>query len=428
MDNNYQYNINILWISFSGSWTLPLLSNIRKINKGRISIIKPTFNKNEEEGKIIKDGIEYYTIFFSHKELLSSMTKSTFQKFNTIITRTAPDIIHIHGTEKNLAQIQNFVTHIPVVISIQGILSACKNYVYNYLNKNELLSCASVKNLLGWGGVKYMERIIKKSQNFEENIFSNGQYFIGRTMWDRAQIIFRNPKAKYYVGEELLRNEFYEFQNSWSQQHCIPYRLFMPAGINPMKGLHLAIKAVILLKKFYPNIQLIVPGIPSKFSSNNSLRIKLLGEEYITMIKRIIKKNNLQSNIKLLDRLSAQEMVDEMLKANVFIAPTSIENSSNAIGEAMMIGVPVVTTPVGGLTSFLEDNFNCLITPAGDEYLLAFQIKNFFDNKFLAEKISHNAYKTALKRHDIDKTTTQYLNIYNEIIQLHTLKETNKTI
>lgn len=401
---------------------MPLLLNIRKICKGRVCIITPTFNKSEKENIKVEDGIEYYTIPFSHKELLSSMRPKTFEKFNAIILKTSPDIIHVHGTEKNLAQIQNFIKDIPVVISIQGILSACKNYVYNYVDLNECLSYSSLKNLLGWGGIKYMEKIIKQGQKFEENIFTNGKYFIGRTMWDYAQILFRNPEANYYEGEELLRNEFYQFQNSWTQQKCIPYRLFMPSGINPIKGLHIAIKVVILLKRFYPNIQLIVPGIPLKFLSKNFLQEKLLGEEYITMIKKIITEHSLQENVILLDKLSAQEMTSEMLKANVFIAPTSIENSSNAIGEAMMVGVPVVTTPVGGLPSFLKDSFNCLIAPSGDEYLLAYQIKRLFDNKSLAEEISHNAYNTALRRHDINNTTIQYVNIYKKVIQSHRLK------
>ena len=414
--------MNILWISFYGSWTLPLLLNIRKTCKGRICIIIPTFNKTEKGNLRIEDGIEYYTIPFTHKELLSSMSQKTFEKFNTVIIKTSPDIIHVHGTEKNLAQIQNFVKDIPVVISIQGILSACKNYVYNYLDIKRCLSYSSLKNLLGWGGIKYMEKIIKLGEKFEENIFVNGKYFIGRTKWDYAQILFRNAEAKYYEGEELLRNEFYQFQNSWSKQHCHPYRLFMPSGVNPMKGLHIAVKAVILLKKKYPDIQLIVPGIPAKFLSDNFLRERLLGEDYLTMIRKIIIKNSLQKNIKLLNKLSAKEMVGEMQKATVFIAPTSIDNSSNAIGEAMMIGVPIVTTPVGGLVSFLKDDFNCLMAPAGDEYLLAFQIQRLFDNESLQETISHNAYETALKRHDIAKTTIQYLNIYKNVLYLHSLK------
>lgn len=41
--------MNLLWISFYGSWTLPLLSNIRNISNSRIAIIVPTFKKNQEE-------------------------------------------------------------------------------------------------------------------------------------------------------------------------------------------------------------------------------------------------------------------------------------------------------------------------------------------------------------------------------------------
>lgn len=110
-------------------------------------------------------------------------------------------------------------------------------------------------------------------------------------------------------------------------------------------------------------------------------------------------------------------MMRQMQRAHVFLSPSSIDNSPNAIGEATMIGIPIVTTPVGGVTSFLKDEETALFAPAGDPYMIAYQIKRIFDNDNLAITLSKNAQKIALERHDIDKTTKQYLNIYRQIIQ-----------
>ena len=112
-------------------------------------------------------------------------------------------------------------------------------------------------------------------------------------------------------------------------------------------------------------------------------------------------------------------MANEMLKANVFLSPTSIDNSPNSIGEATMIGVPVVTTPVGGIPSMLKDEESCLFAPAGDVYMMAYQIKRIFNDSELAIKLSKNAHQIALLRHNPDSTVTQYINAYEAIVELH---------
>lgn len=84
-----------------------------------------------------------------------------------------------------------------------------------------------------------------------------------------------------------------------------------------------------------------------------------------------------------------------------------------------MIGTPVVTTPVGGVPSILEDENEALFAPAGDPYMMAFQIKRIFENNELSASLSQHAHQKALKRHNCEKTTAQYINIYHQIIQLH---------
>lgn len=190
----------------------------------------------------------------------------------------------------------------------------------------------------------------------------------------------------------------------------------MPSGFNPIKGLHIALEAITLLKERYPTIKLYVPGIPQHIIKKNKLSSYILGEQYINIIKEKIRKNNLTQNIKLLPRLSASEMINYMQKSQVFLSPTSIDNSPNTIGEAMMIGIPIVTTAVGGILSFLKDKETCLLAPAGDEYVIAYKIMQLFEDQELSQKLSNNAYLVALQRHNIETTILQYREIYLQCI------------
>lgn len=269
---------------------------------------------------------------------------------------------------------------------------------------------------MGRGGVDAQYKLFCQSAQYEIDIFKNGRYFIGRTEWDKAHVIFNSPHAIYFHGEELLRPEFYKQQNTWAIDKITPYSIFMPSGFNPIKGLHVALEAITLLKEKYPKIKLRVPGIPMNILKRKGLFATLMGEQYLNFIRTFIKRNNLTNNIELLPRLTPAQMVECMQQSHVFLSPTSIDNSPNTVGEAMMIGLPVVVTAVGGLLSFLKDNETCLFTPVGDSYMMALKIMQIFEDIKLAERLSQNAYQTALRRHDISTTIIQYITIYKQCV------------
>lgn len=406
---------NILWISFMATWTVPLLTAIKKQHKGRLGIIVPALKEKERYCNIA--GIDYYYLKITKRQLYTKMNITVFRKYEKIIKQFSPDIIHVHGTEKNIAQLQNFLKEIPVVISIQGIMMSYKPFAYNFLNINRLIKYKSLKNTVGIGGTKSMYNLFVNAYKYETDILENGKYFIGRTEWDKANICMRNNSAMYFHGEELLRDEFYKAAASWSINNCIKYTILMPGGFNPVKGLHIAIEAMYYLTKFYPQAKLIVPDIINSKIKNNKLFERLIGDEYVIYVKGLIKKYQLENNIVLCERFDSTEMAKRMQAAHVFLSPTSIDNSPNTLGEATMIGVPVVTTAVGGILSILEDKKNCLFVPAGDSILMAMKLKELFDNDKLAERISKNCIELASKRHNIITTSNAYLDIYNQILK-----------
>ena len=52
--------------------------------------------------------------------------------------------------------------------------------------------------------------------------------------------------------------------------------------------------------------------------------------------------------------LSAEKMKRLLLESNVFVCPSSIENSPNSLGEAMLLGVPCVASDVGGIADMCD--------------------------------------------------------------------------
>jgi len=69
--------------------------------------------------------------------------------------------------------------------------------------------------------------------------------------------------------------------------------------------------------------------------------------------------------------LSEQELVDQYLIHKVVLFPSLYEGFGMVVLEAMACGLPVVTTPIGGMADVIEDGVTGVFAPLRDSYALA---------------------------------------------------------
>ena len=400
------------------SWTTPLFYNLRDVEQVKLGSIAPVTDGEEQKMEI--ENVTYYSIPVVKNDNMTGMQKKLADKYISAIRDFKPDIIHIHGIERNFGLLRQFVDpQIPIVCSIQGIIQPCLEYMKCSVANLNLNRYKSIKNRIGRGGVNAAIRSWEKYSVIEKLIFEINEYFIGRTSWDKAQLAAFNPAAHYYHGEELLRTPFYS--QTWDIKTCQRHRIFISSVAEPLKGFHVLLKAADILKNKYPDLQIAVPLATFRQKSSGIWNF-LFTEDYANYLKKEIKRSELGENIIFYKRLSAVEMADEYHKAHVFTLTSYAENSPNSLGEAMLVGTPTVVSPVGGVMSMVKNEESSLLFPSGDAAMLAFQIDRIFSDDELAVKLSQEAKIIALKRHDIVETTNQYMNIYAEIIKNHAVK------
>ncbi len=393
-------------------WIDPLFFGLSKNKEIKMGVITPVVGGEFLE-KVISN-IHYYAISIKKGDNQKTMKFNLVKEYLKAIDCFSPDIIHIHGVEKNFGLLRKFVSkHIPIVCSIQGIITSCNPYLNQSSNNFNYKRYRSLKNRLGRGGIDGFKRKWNKYKVIEQEIFSINQYFIGRTLWDKSQTLSLNQKANYFQGEELLREPFYN--TNWGLNECERNSIFISSGSYPLKGLHLLIEAVNIVKEKYPNLKIYVPLANIKIKLG--VKDYLIGEDYSIYISHLVKKLALSNNFIFLKRLSAKEMAEQFSKSHVFTLPSYIENSSNAFGEAMMVGTPTIAAFTGGIGSIVENEKSSLFFPIGDYRMLAHQIDRVFSSDDLALKLSENAKEIAKRRHNIQDSVEQYITIYKEIIK-----------
>ena len=121
--------------------------------------------------------------------------------------------------------------------------------------------------------------------------------------------------------------------------------------------------------------------------------------------------------MKFLGYLSEGEMCERYLKSHVFVSASSIENSSNSVAEAMLLGMPIVASAVGGVPDMLEDRKEGFLYQSDASYMLAHYIMKMFDNDEIAKEYGLAARKRALYAHDRDLNNQKLVEIYEKVVE-----------
>ncbi len=322
----------------------------------------------------------------------------------------SPDVIHLHGTEftHGLAYLEACGSK-NVCVSIQGLVSASYNYYYYGLSFRQILFSITAKTLLK-GGILSGYLDFRRRAKSEISIIQKVRHIIGRTQWDRARTWAINPNATYHYGGETLRREFYESE-TWSYPRCIPHSIFLSQASYPLKGLHMVLRALPIVLRHYPDTVVRVAG--NNMLNDNKWISRIISSDYNIIINKIIRENHLQNHISFTGSLSAQEMCKEYLRSNVFICPSTVENSPNSIGEAQLLGVPVLASYVGGVPDMMLGDGHHMYRFEEVE-MLAYKIVDLFDKG--GDISTKLMMETAQKRHNPHKNIDDLMNIYKRII------------
>jgi len=341
-------------------------------------------------------------------------------KFETLVSNYNPDVIHIWGTEfsHSLCMVQackriNYIDK--VVVNLQGIISKIAD-AYTLGLPKRIIYGKSFRDLIRRDSVNIQQQRFYNRGKNEVEVLKCVKHVIGRTEWDKRVSLELNPKLNYHFCNESLRDVFYQ-SNAWNITNCSRYRIFCSQGGYPIKGLHFVIPALAKLKEVYPEVKLCVTG---RDFVNVSFKENLKLSMYFKYLRNLVVKNNLKDNIEFLGNLSADKMIEQYLKCNVFLSPSTIENSSNSIAEAMICGTPVVSSNVGGCSTMVNNGNTGILYDLEDTNILVNAISNIFDDSKYALILSQNARKTALQR-DYKKVNNKTLiNIYKQIIKSNT--------
>ena len=325
--------------------------------------------------------------------------------FKSIDDRIRPDVVHLHGSEFPHSSIYvDACGNANAVLSIQGLVSVYPRY---YFAGMPVHYPPTLRDLLKGETLTARRNEMARRGRLERSLLTKVRYVAGRTSWDYAHCKAVNQSLHYFVCNEPLREGFYHA--AWSLPACRRHTIFACQSSYPIKGTHMLLRALAIVRRTYPDAVLSLPGV------DVTRRPWYRTFTYWKYIRSLIRDLGLSGCVHFLGDLSEEEMIDQYLSANVFVCPSSIENSSNSVCEAQMTGTPVIASYVGGMMDLVDDGVTGLLYRFEEIEMLADKICRIFADDDLAVTLSRNARAAASVRHDREAIARSLWQIYQTV-------------
>ena len=342
----------------------------------------------------------------------------TEKRLREIMERFKPDLIHCFGTEfpHTLAAVKAFDNRERTLIGMQGLCSICAGYFRADL-PDEVWRRITFRDWVKKDDLRRQHEKYVQRGTFEIEAVQRAGHITGRTKWDKKYTMEWNPNASYHFMNETLRSNFYE--GCWEEDSCQKYSVFLSQGDYPLKGLHYVLQAMPEILREYPEAEVYVAGnsiIKTAAEKGiTGLKGKLKLESYGKYILQLMKETGTLSKVHFLGRLNAGQMKEQYLKSHVFVCPSSVENSPNSVGEAMLLGMPVVCAETGGIPDIFTGGTDGLFYPPGDIRKLAESVKIMFAGGKRVAGCRQAARAHAQSTHDAQRNYERLVEIYREV-------------
>lgn len=395
----------------NGVWMGALLNDFIQKREHQLVII--TTGRNKEIIKVGSEQVVYYRLPGGFPIEYNHLVAKNKKYWKQIIEKEKPDLIQVWGSEfkHGLCALQ-VAPNIPSVIYMQGVLEAIARYYEAGIDTKELKKHTTILDVLKQDSILQQKKKYYQRAVYEKEMFDISRNVIGENLWCKVHCESISSNVKVHFCPLSINEVFANY--NFDIGNIEPYTLMCNAADYPLKGLHILLRALVLVKKKYPDVKLYVPGTPLVVKKDFVSQIRKRG--YFSYIEKLIKKLSLYNNIVFTGGLTAEQMADRMSKVNAFVVCSALENHSSTLKEAMMVGTPCISSIAGGVPEYVIHGQNGMLYRFEEYELLAEYICNIFGDKVLAQKIGSAGKESARKLHDSADIYSKMVGIYKDIL------------
>ena len=228
------------------------------------------------------------------------------------------------------------------------------------------------------------------------------------------------------LKKRLINNRFYSnliFSNSYLNISPSKYLLnkFQKYGYKTMfipNGLKIAEYNFIVRKKLKLNLlwvrafdkiynpKMAILVLEELVNKGYKAKLCMIGPDKDGSLNEVIqfaKEKSVFQFLEITGRLSKKDWIKKAEEFDIFLNTSLIDNIPVSVIEAMALGLPVISTNVGGMSFLIDNNVNGILVENDNEIEMADAIVNLISNSKEASKLAVNARK------EVDKFDVEFV-------------------
>ena len=128
-----------------------------------------------------------------------------------------------------------------------------------------------------------------------------------------------------------------------------------------------------------------------------------------------MKARNIDGNVTFFGWVEGGSKIEILKRASLFLLPSYGEGMPMCLLEAMGLGLPVVSTKVGGVPRIVKNGINGFVLEPGDAQGIANAIINILDNPSGYPAMS-KASKATAASHSLKRYEKRLESLYDEVL------------
>lgn len=160
----------------------------------------------------------------------------------------------------------------------------------------------------------------------------------------------------------------------------------------------MAVQVLQQITAVYPNVQLCMVG-PDKDGSRS-------------VCENLVDELGLANRVHLTGRISKEKWIALSADYDIFINTTNFDNTPVSVIEAMALGLPIISTNVGGIPYLIDDGVDGILVDKGDVVSMVAAIYRLLNDPDQAAHLSKNARSKA-ESFDSEVVLEQWKNLLN---------------
>jgi glycosyltransferase involved in cell wall biosynthesis len=177
-------------------------------------------------------------------------------------------------------------------------------------------------------------------------------------------------------------------------------RLFWMRSFHPIWNPEMAVRVLASLREKVPEATLVMAG------QDKGMQLQ---------VKRLTESLGLNGQVRFPGFLDMQAKIHEGSVADIFINTNRIDNMPVAVVEACAMGLPVVSTAVGGIPDLLTDGETGLLVPDDDDQAMVRAIHHLLKDPDLAGRLSMSGRRLA-EQSSWEHVRPQWEGVFTQLI------------